>query len=516
MRSSANSNLDSHAKPARTAGNHRLARNTLWNLLGQGLPLLFALFAIPYLISGLGTSRFGVLALAWMVIGYFSLFDLGLGRALTKIVAEKLGSEQEAQVPHAVWTALALMLGFGIVGALVALFSSPWLVHSVLKVPEVLESETLNAFYILSATIPSVIVTSGLRGVLEAYQRFGAINLIRSVLGALNFIGPLLVLPFSTSLLPIVAFLSISRGLACLIHLGLCLRAVPVMRRKISLSKKLLRPLLSLGGWMTVSNVVGPLMVYLDRFLIGAILSMAAVAYYVTPYEVVTKLWLIPGALAGVLFPAFAATLETERQHAAQLFRRGVKAIFVSMFPLCLVIVAFAEEGLDLWLGSEFAKNSTPVMQWLTVGVLINSLAQMPFALVQGAGRADVTAKLHLAELPLYLFALWVLLETFGITGAAIAWVLRVAVDTVILFAIARRIVPETVPKVWPATIVGVSGILVMTVATAVSGTWPKLLYVILLSALFLGAAWHVGLSVAERDVLIGMVKTGFAGERKL
>jgi len=55
----------------------RLSRNTVLNLVGQCAPLLVAIFAIPLLIRGLGTDRFGVLTLAWVVIGYFSLFDLG-------------------------------------------------------------------------------------------------------------------------------------------------------------------------------------------------------------------------------------------------------------------------------------------------------------------------------------------------------------------------------------------------------------------------------------------------------
>ena len=70
----------------------RLARNSALNLLGLCSPLLVAIVAIPILIRGLGTDRFGVLTLVWVVIGYSSLFDLGLSRALTKIVAEKLGA----------------------------------------------------------------------------------------------------------------------------------------------------------------------------------------------------------------------------------------------------------------------------------------------------------------------------------------------------------------------------------------------------------------------------------------
>src|SRR5712691_7432424 len=86
-----------------------LARNMVFNLLGQGSPLLAALFAIPFLVEGLGTDRFGILTLAWMVIGYFSLFDLGLGRAVTKFAAELLGSRNSAGFNRLVWTAWYLM-----------------------------------------------------------------------------------------------------------------------------------------------------------------------------------------------------------------------------------------------------------------------------------------------------------------------------------------------------------------------------------------------------------------------
>lgn len=75
-------------------GGKVIAKNTLINLVGQILPVFVGIFTIPMLIKGLGTDRFGVLTLAWMVIGYFSLFDLGLGRALTQIIATRLGKEE--------------------------------------------------------------------------------------------------------------------------------------------------------------------------------------------------------------------------------------------------------------------------------------------------------------------------------------------------------------------------------------------------------------------------------------
>lgn len=76
-----------------------------------------------------------MLTLAWMVVGYFSLFDLGLGRAMTQLVAERLGRDNRAAIPAMVWTAMTLMTGLGLAGAALVALASPWLVGHVLEIP---------------------------------------------------------------------------------------------------------------------------------------------------------------------------------------------------------------------------------------------------------------------------------------------------------------------------------------------------------------------------------------------
>src|SRR4051812_20078598 len=131
-----------------------LARNAVWNLLSQVAPMAAAIFTIPVLIAGLGTDRFGVLTLAWMVLGYFSLFDLGLGRALTKMVAEKLGLGLGRELPCLVGTALGLMMGLGLAGTAFIALISPGLVRSVLKIPPAIQRESLSAFYLMAVSLP--------------------------------------------------------------------------------------------------------------------------------------------------------------------------------------------------------------------------------------------------------------------------------------------------------------------------------------------------------------------------
>lgn len=490
---------------------HLLARNTFWNLTGQAVPLIVAVFAIPPLVRGLGTERFGVLMLAWTVIGYFNLFDLGLGRALTKLVAERLGAGHESEIPAIVWTALAMTGVMGIAGTALVAGLCPWLVQDVLKIPIHLQAETLKVFYLLAFSIPIVLSSAGLRGILEAHQCFGLVNAVRIPLGIFTFLGPLAVLPFSNSLFPVLAVLVAGRLLASGVHVLLCLRLVPALRHGIRVRCAMVKPLLSFGSWMTVSNIIGPLMVYMDRFLIGATVSMVAVAYYATPYEVVTKLWLIPGALVGVLFPAFSATFIQDRARAAWLFGRGISYVFLALFPLALIIVTLAHEGLEFWLGTEFADNSSFVLQWLAVGVFINSLARVASGLIQGAGRPDLAAKTHLIELPFYLLLLWWLLGAYGIAGAAIAWVVRVAVDTVVFFAIARWLLPGTSVIIRRNAVIIATATGILIVAGCTVGLVIKGLFLIGVVLIFILVAWFQVLASEERVFIKRFLRFGQA-----
>jgi len=417
-----------------------LAKNAFYFLLGQVTPVIVAIFSIPLLINGLGVDRFGALTLAWMVTGCFSLFDLGIARALTKMVSEKLGVGEEQEIPALVWTSIFLVILMGSIGAILVFIVSPYLVQLALKLPPDLHSETLYTLYLLALSIPIVISSVCMSGVLQAYQRFDLISIVRIPVGVLTFLGPLLVLPFSRNLFFIVAILVLVRIAELIANLVLCLYIIPVLRCGIVFQPKLLRPLISFGTWMTVSNIIGPLIIYLDRFLIGSMFSIATVAYYTTPYEMINKLMIIPGALVGVLFPAFGASFAKDRNRTALMFLRGVKYIFLSLFPIILIVVTFAYEGLYFWLGSEFAKNSTHILQWLAVGAFLSSQSYLPFALLHASGRPDLTAKLHFIEAPFYLLIIWLLISSYGIEGAAIAWVVRVVVDLLILFLMAQRL----------------------------------------------------------------------------
>ena len=434
--------------PAVSQPGQRLVMNSLLNAIGQGVPIVVAIVAVPLLLRGLGTERTGLLTLSWSVIGYASLFDFGLGRALTQVIAER--RQQHAtngDLPRVVSSALAAMLLLGCAGTIAMLALARWATSAGLNVSPQLQSETLAAARLLAIGIPVVVITSGYRGILEAYERFDLANAVRVPIGISTFVGPLVAMPFTHSLAWAVGVLLVARVVGLIALIVLVNRVAPSLAFRPSIAHSSLASVMRFGAWMTVSNILSPLMSSADRFFISAMISASVVAYYTAPYEMVTRLMaMIALAVATSLFPAFARAADVDAARA--LLSRGVRLITRTFVPVIALVLVLAPTILRLWLGDTFARESTAVLRILAIGILMNGFAQAPFAMIQARGRADLTAKIHLAELPFYVTSMLYLIRAYGIKGAAIAWTLRVGVEAVVLFVVARSMLDEPLAEI--------------------------------------------------------------------
>lgn len=422
------------------AGRRTNGRGILFTLAGAAAPALLALACIPRIAAALGPARFGVLALTWTAIGYVAFLHLGLGRAVARTTAgsELAGDELRATV----YTAVGMTLAFGAAGG-VLLFTFAGTVVRLLQVPPALAGEAASAFRILAVAVPFTVTTPVLSGVLEARRRFGLVNAVTVPGAVITYLGPVAALWVAPTLVPVVLVLAAGRVLSWGAFAALCLREHPELRRGPVFHRHLARPLLSYGGWTTVSTLVSPLLVYLDRFVIGATVSAVAVAYYATSQEVVLRTGIVSTSVAGVLFPAFASVPPDDGRRVAQLLESGIDAVLVLVLPLGLLLAAGAEFLLRVWMGGDYAAHGTVVMAWLSFGLVVNGLAKLPSSLLQGVGRPDLTARLHLAELPAFALVLGGCVWAWGIEGAAVAWVARVTADAAGLYWLAVRRVPE-------------------------------------------------------------------------
>ena len=250
---------------------------------------------------------------------------------------------------------------------------------------------------------------------------------------------------------------------------------------------------------MTLSNVIGPILNYGDRFVVGAALSVTAVAYYATPSEAVTKLWVLPTGLAGVLFPAFASSYVVDRARTAQICSAALRYLLISLYPVTLLAVAFTPELLALWLGSHFAAVSGTVMRYLAAGALTSSLGIVSLALVQGLGRPERAALLQAGELVVFGPLLLVAVRAGGISAAAVVWAARSTVDLALMTWIGTREVPELrtiLPRTVPLLAAGLIGLALTAMVNAVQ---VRLIISGVLLVAFALSAWRLLLEPRER-----------------
>ncbi len=466
-----------------------LMTSILWNGLGRGLPIIVALFATPFLLHRLGVERWALFTLALSVAGSFSILDFGVSAALTRALAERVGTEREAEGAPLIVGALAVLLATSIAGAALGWVFTPAIIDRLLNLPPALRDEAITAFRVLAAAGPLIIVNATLWGVLSAYQQFRAATLVNIPVSIFYYVGPMLALLISDSLVGVIVALAATRLAQAVVCGALAIRLVPGLARRPRLDPGLLLGLLRIGVWVTVSNTLWPVMLYLDRFIVGAMLSLVAVSFYATPLDLVMRLMLVPMTVAAAMFPAVATSHHQRPERAEALLRTGSLATMAAVFPACLLAVGAADEILTLWLGPDFAAGSATVLVIMGIGMFLNCVAVLPGTLTDAIGRPDIGALILLAQVVVFPPVVVLLASRYGVQGAAAAWTLRAVLNCAVRLLVCRF------------------------VGTSAAAAVPVLAAVILLATLVLAicpliephAPRHVVMAVAFVGVPLGM-----------
>ena len=416
--------------------NNVLNRGASYILFGTGIPMLVGLLSVPILLKSLGNQNFALLTLIWTAIGYFGLFDFGLGRALTQQVAA-YRSDHNTNISSLIKTGLVSVLLPGVVGAFIMYYTSIYYINELLSIDNSSKKDLIDAFSYAALSIPLVTLSSGLRGILEGFEHFAKSSFLRGSLGVLNFLTPtILVLIGDNSLLHIVLSLILSRVMVVLLNFYWIRPFISTHNttdKAIVLSK--LIELLKFGLWMTISNIIGPFMVAADRFIIASVLGVSILTYYTVPQDIVLRLLIIPAAIATAWFPRFARlSAHSDNNKSKKLARLGYTYIISIIGPVCIILALLSKTLLAIWIDIEFAQNTWLITVILLVGIFFNALAHIPLAALQASGKVKITALIHLGEFCFYLPLLFYFVPTLGIKGAALIWTSRTILDFILLF----------------------------------------------------------------------------------
>ncbi len=401
--------------------------------------MLVMFFSVPRLVRGLGDTSFAILALVWTVMTYFTLWDFGIGRAVTKFVAEKRAIGKDEEVADVIKISVAVGLVIGIAsGALVYLFRSQ-LGHLLFTVETAYAATVRASLVIVAVSMPVLLLQGVLRGVLMGFDRFDLANLVQIANGVIQWGGALVLVLLHFDVITVIAFVMFSRFLTTILFAVLILGLVRLRPLNLRLNLSLMRDILGFGGWAMVSQVISPVLQYAERFILSGVIATSIVTFYVVPYEATSKMLVLSVGLVSALFPAMSEIhgVEGLSHEFRKLYAQSQRILIISFLPIGAAIFTFAPEILRFWMGKSFALSAETVFEILTVAFMINSVGQMPFMALQAVGRPDLTAKVHMAELPIHFLITFVLISKFGLLGAAVATLIRIVIDASLFFAIA-------------------------------------------------------------------------------
>jgi len=396
-----------------------LITNFVFNTVGSALPIVVALVTVPIYVHTIGAARYGVLSIVFILLGYFGFLDFGLSRASANALG-KLGPDGDrCDRQRIILTSFYLNLSLGTLGGIILTLIGRWLANRFLHLSPDISAEFDAAFPWVTCMLPLALVSGVGVGAIESRERFLASNVLQTTGNVLGQVLPVTCALLFGPSLAIVIPAALAARLLTVVAIGTYVVRTEQIRGWRVFDRGRGRALFSYGAWVSVTNLLSPLLESLDQLMIGSILGVAAVTYYAVPMSLATRSQIVAAALARTLFPRLS---RLDATRAAALAQHSVVALAYGFGAICAPAILLAAPFLGVWMGAEFAQHSSAVAELLMVGAWFNGIAFIPFILLQGQGRPDLGAKAHAAEIA---------------PGAALAWTVRTTADALIIFLLA-------------------------------------------------------------------------------
>jgi len=408
--------------------------------------------AIPYLVRELGADAYGVWALVTTVLGYFALLDLGLNVAALKYVAEYHARGEEAQIGRVIGTNLVTFLVLGSFGAVVIFASADLLVTRLLKIPIDLIAISRLAFQISAAGLLINMVVAVFSAVPNALHRFDISNRIGIAVGTLSVLGSIAIVALGYGLTGIVLVnLSIS-GASVLVYWRVIQRLLPSVQVRLVFDPQLFWQLLRFGSYSLANQIAATIVLQLDRLLIGIWLGTAAVSLYVVPLNLARRIHEFVFRLALVVFPMASELAGTGRiSELRQMYVRALNLVTIANTGVVALLLGYAGSIMRIWMGPDFAGDSTLVFALLVVSYYHISLSVVQYFVLNGLGRPRINAISGTFGGVLNIVACLLLIPRWGVNGAALASAISTAIPLPIyLYYVDRRVLDLDPRALWP------------------------------------------------------------------
>lgn len=412
-----------------------LVKNALANYGGTVFAFLYGVLLTPFIIRTLGDTLYGTWTVIASITGYLTLFDLGLGSALSKYAAEYENRGEAHIVDQLTSTLLFAFLAIGLASLALTAWLAPWF-SNFFNVPTEYRGAAIAALILLGLNFVLYLAYDVFNAVAVGFRRFDIVNLARSlalIISALLTVGALL-LGGQLVALAVVACAATAMQLGLIGYLfRRWVRPVAVRWRYVH--RPLLKLMLSYSAFIFVMMACNRIEQSTRPLLVGRLISIEAVTYYAVGEKLSSLVRQASFPVAGVLFPFFAAlSAHNVPAEYGKLLVTGMRYATLIGLPVSAIAAILAGPLIAAWIGPAYVSSSTVAVILIGQAFVAQQLVAAS-SLLNGIGRLGLYTGLHVFALAFSVgFALW-LAPAWGIpavaAGSLIAWSIVLAVTLV-------------------------------------------------------------------------------------
>jgi len=410
----------------------KILRNTTFNVLAKIIRIPVYLLIIPFIVTHVGTTRYGIWVTLFAFVDYFSLLDLGFGAATIKYTADYYARKDNFSIGQIVLTAI--------------LFNSliiPLIILLILFAGNILnffhvESKHLNeSIFVLKGVLIIFAfnqVTAVFRNLLIGLQRIDIQNICEVINTFLYAVGVILVLKNDFGLKGLILLVGLLRFLLVLSQCLCVFKIVPEIKAGVRhFNRKMFKDFFRYGIKLQCTSFAGLFNFQLDKLLIGHFLKLELVAFYELGSKIALFIRMLPSFLSAPLIPASAELVATgDRKGLEAIHLRGTKYITLMAAPIASFLVVMAPVIMSIWLGTNEFYYASLALRILSIGYFFNIITSVITSMGRGIGvlNYEIYAAAFIAVANLVLS--FMLIITIGFIGALIGTSIAMTVGNII------------------------------------------------------------------------------------
>ena len=420
----------------------RVFSSSAINLAYQIIPALSALLMVPLTIKWYGSERFSVFSLAVSVIVLFNYLNFGVAQSTSRELSKVYDNKRTSHASKIITSGVVAIIAIGLLMTAIGGLSSTY-------VAKLLTKNDPNLFQEASIMIQTVLLWSPLfltvilfRGILEAKLLFKYTSLNRALLNTFIFISPAICYLSNVEIHYSMYFIII-------VHLVSSVSLLFLIKREFkgiyfSFSKEILHMLLISGGWLTLISLSSIGFLYADKFIIGNVLGLATLAFYVAAYDLISRASILYGSISAAFFPAFSYWFEKKDFSSLQGSIAYLVIIMSIVMGIALsFVILFSHEIIYYWIDDEFSDGTSLLLRILCVGILFSSLSIVYMRLLCAACAEKLVAIFYLVQALIYLPVSYIVAANYGNEGVAWLFSTRCLVELLILIGISSKILND-------------------------------------------------------------------------